>query len=44
MFVLTRRVTITDEHTRFARLETDTSLLAALGAAAGRHIATIIHF
>jgi hypothetical protein len=42
MFVLTRSITILDRHTRLARLETDASLLAALGAALG--IVTIIHF
>jgi hypothetical protein len=38
-------VTITDEHTRLARLETDASLHAALGAAVGRrNVTIIIHF
>ena len=37
MILLTLGVTIFDEHTRLARLETDAPLLAALGAAAGRH-------
>jgi hypothetical protein len=44
MFVLTRSITIPDRHARLACLETDASLLAALGAAAGRRIVTIIHF
>jgi hypothetical protein len=37
-------VAITDGHTRLTRLETDASLHAAFGTAAGRRIVTIIHF
>jgi hypothetical protein len=33
MFVLTRSITILDEHTPLTRLEIDASLLAALGTA-----------
>jgi hypothetical protein len=44
MLLLTNSVAILDRHTCLARLETDASLLAALGAALGRYIITIIHF
>jgi hypothetical protein len=44
MISLAFGVAITDEHTRLTRLETDASLHAAFGAAAGRRIVTIIHF
>jgi hypothetical protein len=37
MFVLTSCTAVIDEHARLARLETDASLLAALGTAAVHH-------
>ena len=33
MFLLTFSIAVTDEHTRLARVETDTPFLATLGAA-----------
>jgi hypothetical protein len=44
MLLLANSVAILNRHTRLARLETDTSLLAALGAALDRCIVLIIHF
>jgi hypothetical protein len=43
MIPLTYGIAILDRHTRLARLETNASLLAALGAAAGiRRIVTMV--
>jgi hypothetical protein len=44
MRLLARGAAILDRHTRLARLEAGTPFHAALGAAAGRRIVTIIHF
>ena len=44
MISLARGAAIPGMHTRLAHLETDASLLAALGAAAGSRIFMIIHF
>jgi hypothetical protein len=41
MISLAISVAIPDEHTRLTRLETNASLLAAIGTAVGRHIARI---
>jgi hypothetical protein len=43
MLSLARCVAILDEHTRLACLETDASLLAALGTAVDRHNRIVPH-